>query len=579
MKDNIPASVFEDIATFADATSLVAFACCNRRIWECISVLQRIWRQRYHEEFLINGDDDEAKWLDSYVKTLRTPKLLVANITTRIDGKYDIDWFQAFRYRHMAGLNWFDDNGSRRLKHETTILSTSSDCVNITVLERTFLRYKSLVNSRVIEHFQVKDAANNVQRYWQTYKLCYTGPDLTITGGHYAFKDNYLVVAVTPHKSTSDTRNSFSGLLVWPANRIRDEEPTRYPCADCTYHDMRGDWLLFSTVESYGVDTDAPWNITHVHVVNLATKQGKTHSTSKPLFTAFLQRVTDEEAVVFLASEKTYEDFSVIKWQLWEVSKSIDEPPWRFLLKDRFKVAEDSSDLTVKRLNNNSVIIVHDRIRIVKSNNNARRNDDSDADAADDDDSNDKFTLGVIATNLTQTQLFMRNFLLWSHYVDVLIAKTSTARNRITVLSDQGFSFYNLTNGDLLSFVPISDVNSLIEGHCHYTANDYLYDPAFYINHGEYVLCPSSDIDKYHAINIMQPSKKKIRTFSCLFSRYNITTDNILMIDHDRHESYPMLSTYKPDSRVKAMINICSANFLHIVFKDGYKILDLSNEP
>ncbi|RKP25973.1 hypothetical protein SYNPS1DRAFT_28309 [Syncephalis pseudoplumigaleata] len=539
---HIPELVIERVAVYADTSSLVLLASCNRHLRQCIRRQQRVWQQRYRAQHSLDVDE-EMRWLQWHIKTLRPSA--------------SIDWFRALCHRRACNANWFK-NDPGQLKDVEEVAARSRR--RVTVLDRVFfLDPASLNGCHVMEHCQ-SSIASSTRRYWRTFRPYCSDVVRNITAhGNYPMSDAFLAIAANSATSSTD-RGGYVDLLVWPAHRIASMEPRRLSYPNCTYYGIHGRWLLFYTEEVHALD-DAEGKTRFVHIMDLATgRSSQFHVDSMPSH-AFLQRVTEDAATVLLAFYGAMGVHWPVNWSLWQFSLSqVDGHHPRCLVQGSFNIARLFIDLNIQRLDNDRFIVVH-----------ANRNVSEEQEKLN----GEILTLAVIATQHDGHARFVDSQPpLWARNIPIIVAKEMPIHNRIVAYSGVAWTVYSLDDGNLLSSVSTHAIAPSIEQLCNVSTADYLYNVAPYID--SIVLHPSKDNRSLLGVDFMRPERTGRRRLAHVFEHYRIDADKSLLVECSARRGTPSAWEVGRRSDGRLMIAICTMHALHIRFGNRWRVMDLS---
>ncbi|KAI8058046.1 hypothetical protein BDF22DRAFT_663488 [Syncephalis plumigaleata] len=555
----IPDLVIERIIVYADIAAIVALASCSRQLWMHISQLQAIWRRRYHEYYSLN-DDREVKWMTWYRKTLRTSTSSISSSSTKgITVKHDgINWFRAFCQRRATDINWFR-NSQDQLRSITKDVHGND---RVIVLQRIFRRHIGLKKCCIIEQCQPINGTTR-DRFWRLRKLNYTNITQKAVVRRVLMSDTYLMVLISSQDYALDTEDSTGNILVWPIHRVATMEPRRlfYPYRNNI--SIRGNWALFHCLLEES-NLALRYKVVSVNVLNLATGQISSNTFGGPISVTFLQRVTDDTVVVFSACANTSHRPFNVDWHVWQFSNSNTEHSNRCLLTGSFNTWQFNELLPpIERLDNDRVL--------VKCAYHYKK------DFPNVDDNDHITTLAVISTRYhnSNRQPIHEHPPVWSRHALMLFAKAFVSLDQVITMSDKGWTIYNLSNGDMLTFTSIDTIQPLFDEYCIPDIHDHLKNTAIYVQN--YILCESIDHYSYVVIDVLNPTRTTVRKIDHILEYYKVkTSDAIVSDDLWEQQWYSKLHRTSTIKDKLLNIKICSVNAMLIEHNYQQIMVDLS---
>jgi hypothetical protein len=233
-----PVPIVERITVYAEDAALVAFAASCRWLWQCASLQQRVWHQRFQKRYSLE-DDREMQWLCWYVRTLRLSGLLSPSSQDNTDMKrlsdYDINWFRAFCHRRATDARWFNES-TYKIREPLEIMPANA---SLQVLQRIPVKNSTIGNSGVMEQCQVIGCPDQ-QSFWRMRKFCLDGIDPTISVSQLCISDMFVVAYSIDLLRDTDQPEEKGGILVWLIHRVADMSPYCIPRSCNNSIDLRG---------------------------------------------------------------------------------------------------------------------------------------------------------------------------------------------------------------------------------------------------------------------------------------------------------------------------------------------------
>ncbi|KAI8056770.1 hypothetical protein BDF22DRAFT_667853 [Syncephalis plumigaleata] len=534
---SLPIPVITSLMSFADVTSIVLLAASSRWLWSYIGEQQQYyWQYQYKQRYTLK-DKNEVQWLTWYIRTIHAANSRPVsrhesryNYTNRGVNKqhHNINWFHAFCHRRATEARWFQKRGYLLQSIETSM----NDIAPYVVLQRVYCNHRQLHEFDIIEQCLPLNKPIN-HAFWRARKVYCSKTDAKLYVRQLLMSDQFTV-AMGKHmeekrqqqQQQQKEKEEISKMLIWPTNRLFNLSPRIifYPCNE--FVEINGRWLLLCCTEKdHDKTTNKTTLWTTVRVLDLATGRMCGGFIKKAKGRVFLQRTSNDAAIVLYAAIRDNGPLHVINWSLWRFS--LDEQPNH----GPCCLMTGECTLSNTKLTFCPVQVLDEHRFLV------RHLYNNYAESIPDELPQDLLSLAVISTHynkdIDEAASYRRP--VWQRNVHMVAVTPLLSHHRIIAASDQGWTSYNMNDGTVLSHVSMDILASLLGRYIPEMKINSLIGVPFWIP--GIVFCSGKESNSTIIVDLIQPKQsKKLEIMNAtdkLATEPILCTRNMFLVNHN----------------------------------------------